>query len=191
MTKKRNNGKIVAIPSSVFSLCIGLGVLLENLQFLKEGVDILKLAVNRCKAHVCNLVALAQLAHDDLAKVGGCDLLTKGVLQLGFDLVNKKNRVDGTLLCRLEDACQELLLIEQLLASALFDNEYLLHLKRFKSSEAFLAVLAFATATDAVALNSGARVDYLAFRKTTTRTSHNCVPMRPTVRTLLFSKILY
>ena len=113
------------------------------------------------------------------------------VLQLRLDFVNQKNRINRALFGRLKYACKQLLLIEELLAAALFNNENLQHFKHFEGGEALLALQALTAATNAVALNGGARVDYLAFRKTTTGTFHNCFPMRPTARTLLFSKIHY
>ena len=115
-------------------------MILESLKLLEEGVNILKFAVYRGKAHVCYLVTIFQLLHHHFTNLGGGHLLAQGVLQFALNFVYQRNCVNGTLLGCLQDTAEQLLLIKQLFSATLFEDDNLNRFDDLKGCKAFLCV---------------------------------------------------
>lgn len=145
---------------------------LERLELCHEGIDIAELAIHRCKAHVCYLVALAQQIHHHFAKLLRGDLLAQGVLQILLDKIDDLLSVYRALLRCLKHTDKQLGLIKELLFPILLDHENLYRFHDLKRGKALLALQAFASAANTATVIDRSGVNYLTLCKSTCGTIH-------------------
>ena len=147
----------------------------ELCQFLHEGVDILKAAVDRREADVCHLVHALEAGHDHLAYIDRLYFTLKIALELLFYIVRnalKRRERDRALLAGSHHAVYKLDLVEGLAAPVALDDDQRQSLNDFICGKALLAGKALAAAAYRCALLCRARIDDLALGISAKRAFH-------------------
>ena len=93
---------------------------------MHEGLDVLEFAIDRCEAHVGYFIEPAQLFHYDVAYLCRRDFCRERVRKLAFDLGNESGKLivrDGALVAGFDKSGHDLVAVEDLVRTVLFNNE--------------------------------------------------------------------
>lgn len=159
----------------------GLSLFQKNFELFFELEDVLELPVNGCKPDIGDLVQNLEFFHHKPAYFGRSDFLVGTVLEIGFDLIYDLFQLgygNGPFFAGLQQALKELLAVEPLPLSILFDDHVGYFFDLLVGGESFLALEAFPAPADAEAVFAFSGIDHLAFGMITERTSHDfdCSP---------------
>ena len=147
----------------------------ELVEFLKEGVDVLELAVNGGKPHVGHLVQVLQPVHDHFPDLDAGNLPLQGALQLLLDLIG--DVLDGLgadrpLFAGLHETADDLRPVEALTAPVPLDHQKGQTLHDLIGGESLAAAETLPPAADGGALFGRSGINDLAFAVTAVRTAH-------------------
>ena len=157
------------------NLCVFFFVLGHFLQRLHEGMKIAEFAVNRCETDICDLVECLETLHDHDADLTGWEFGVQGILQFSLYFIDERFHLflgDGTLIARLHDTGEELVSVEQLFCSILFDHGDRDGIYNLISCEPLLTGLAFPSAADTGIFFNGTGVGNGGVGITAIRTFH-------------------
>src|SRR5690606_21345244 len=131
--------------------------------------------VDRCEAHVGDLVELLQLVHHELADFRRGDLLLGPLLQRRLDAVGDRldlRHADRPLLARLQQPRDQLLPLEAFSAAVLLDDHVGDLVDALVAREAAPAAQTLAPPTDHLPFLALARIDHLVAEMAAVRTLH-------------------
>ena len=168
-------------------------VLEQGIQLVHKGIDILELAVDRCKAHIGHLVDRAQLLHDQLADGLARDLALErteyALLDIIHDLLELHER-NRTLLARLDQTAEQLLPVIGLPRAVALDEHERHTFYGFVCGKTLEVLEAFTPTPDARSLIGRSRINNLAVIMAAKRTFHSAPPLHDTI-TCNTLRILY
>ena len=115
---------------------------LQGFQLFHEGLEILEFSIDRGEAHVCHVVDLLELVHDEYADMLGGDLAVQRILKLSFDVgcnLFHLFRSDGAFIAGFHNAGEKLASVKHLSCVVFFDDDQRERFHDFIGREAFLA----------------------------------------------------
>ena len=150
-------------------------VFLKFFEFLHKSGNILKLAINRGKSDVSDLVDLLQTVHNHFSEFLCGNFLFERVINLFLNILNEY--IDfphrhGAFFTRFDDAVFKFVRVERLSVSVVFNNENGRGFDGFVSREAFPAVDTFSSAADCRSVLCLTGIHDLAVKMPAIHTSH-------------------
>jgi hypothetical protein len=147
----------------------------QVLQFIEESLDILEVAIDRCEAHIGDLVQIAEPLHDQFSYLRSRYLSISAVRELSLDRIyyfGEFSHWDRSLLTCFEEPAEYFLAVELFPTAVLLDDHIRDFIAPFIRRETALAAQALAAAANNFALLTLSGVDDAILLEAAERTGH-------------------
>ena len=157
--------------------CIGSGSLVKDqvLQFIEESLDILEVTIDRCEAHVGDLVKATEPFHDHFSYLCSRYLSVSTIRELSLDRIHYLGEFghrDWSLLAGFEEPGEHFLPVELFPTAVLLDDHIGNFIAPLISRETALAAQALAAAANSLSLLTLSGVNHAILFEAAEGTSH-------------------